>query len=148
MLELIRRHPLGALLSVGGHIAIGIFLFISLETEYRDPAESDDGTEPVQAVLVNSPEVAEEIATLRAQVDDVLASLPLEEVPPPEPPPVDEQQLQRQLEEAETLRQEQLAEQEALQLQLQQEEQRRLLEEEQARLLEQQRLEEDEQKRL
>ena len=137
MLELIRRHPFGLILSLLGHVAIAAFLFFGLEQQYSDPSEQGGDVEPVQAVLVNTPEVEQEIESLRAQVDDTLASLPLESVEPVVPDvqqqqeqQQEQQRLQEELRVAEQLRQKQAQEQQALELKLKEEEQKRLQEEE------------------
>ena len=71
MFELMRQHPFGLLFSIIGHIALGGLLFVALEQQYGEELTAPgNDIEIVQAVLVNTPDVTEEIARLREQVTE------------------------------------------------------------------------------
>ena len=96
MFELMRQHPFALVFSIIGHVALGGLLFVALEQQYgEDLTEPGNDIEIVQAVLVNSPDVTDEIARLREQVAEQEVVEP--EVLEPEvnePEPIDNSQEQ------------------------------------------------------
>ena len=87
MFDLLSRSPVALIVSIIGHLVLGVAMFFVLEDNFGDETNQDG--DPIQAVMANTPamdarvqELRETLATLEAE-EQTLASLPVPDEPVP-----------------------------------------------------------------
>ena len=63
MFDLLSRSPIALIVSIIGHLALGMALFFALEDNFGD--ETDQDGDPIQAVMANTPAMDARVQELR-----------------------------------------------------------------------------------